>query len=201
MRSDIKCIYQLNGRRMIVAALILATIVLATGCSGAAQPTPTAQIVTVVETVPVEVTRVVEVLNTVEVTRQVVVTVVVEVPVTPEVTPTATRPPGQPAATFSYLPTPTPLVQSFDTPKEQGVSRLKIDNTTDETLTAKASGPQNFEVEIPPGKSAFLNVPYGEYTIRVYEGADRKYTVRVNCINPDKYEIILSGDKASVIEP
>ena len=199
MRPNFTCSNQHHGRRLIFTALVLATAILATGCASAPEPTP--QIVTVVETVPVEVTRIVEVLNTVEVTRQVVVTVVVEVPVTPQATPTATQAPAQPAATISYLPTPTALVQSFDAPKVQGVSRLKIDNTTDDTLTAKASGAQSFEVEIPPGRSAFLNVPYGEYTIRVYEGADRKYTVHVNCINPDKYEIILAGDKASVIEP
>jgi len=201
MRPNLNCSIQHHGRRVIFTALVLATAILATGCASAPQPSPTAQIVTVLETVPVEVTRIVEVLNTVEVTRQVVVTVVVEVPVTPQTTPTATQGPVQPAATISYLPTPTALVQSFDAPKVQGVSRLKIDNTTDDTLTAKASGAQSFEVEIPPGRSAFLNVPYGEYTIRVYEGADRKYTVHVNCINPDKYEIILAGDKASVIEP
>ena len=75
-----------------------------------------------VETVPVEVTRVVEVVNTVEVTRQVLVTVVVEVPVTPEATPTATRPPAQPASTISYLPTPTALVQAFE-PQSRQASR------------------------------------------------------------------------------
>ena len=201
MRRTFKYSNQQSRRWLVFTALVLSTAILATGCTSAAQPSPTAQIVTVVETVPVEVTRIVEVLNTVEVTRQVVVTVVVEVPVTPQATPTATRAPAQPAATVSYLPTPSPLVQSFDAPKVEGSSRLKIDNTTDETLTAKGSGTQSFEVEIPPGRSAFLNVPYGEYTIRVYEGSNRMYTVRVNCTNPDKYTIILAGDKASVMAP
>jgi len=144
---------------------------------------------------------VVEVVNTVEVTRQVVVTVVVEVPVTPPATPTATRPPAQPAATISYIPTSTALVQEFDSDKKEGVSRLKIDNTTDETLTAMGSGTKSFEVEIPPGKSAFLNVPYGDYTIRVYEGSKRMYTAHVSCVNPDKYTIVLNGDSATVIAP
>ncbi len=184
---------------MIVAAMILATIILATGCASAPEPTP--QIVTVVETVPVEVTRMVEVLNTVEVTRQVVVTVVVEVPVTPQATPTATQAPAQPAATFSYLPSPTALGQAFETPKAEGVSRLKLDNESDETLRIQISGPQNYELEIPDGKSAFLNVPYGEYTIRVFNGSDRLYTVRVNVVNPDKYEVNLGGSKATVMTP
>jgi hypothetical protein len=188
-------------RSLLLVVLLGATALLIAGCSGAGQSTPTAQIVTVKETVPVEVTRVVEVVNTVEVTRQVVVTVVVEVPVTPQATPTATRPPAQPAATISYLPTPTALVQTFEDTKEEGQSRLKIDNETDETLTAKGSGAQSFEVEIPPGKSAFLSVPYGEYTIRVYSGNKRMYTARVNCVNPDKYTIVLTGDNAQVITP
>ena len=119
MRSDFKSSKQLHGRRLIFTVLVLATALLAAGCASAPEATP--QIVTVVETVPVEVTRVVEVLNTVEVTRQVVVTVVVEVPVTPQATPTATQAPAQPAATFSYLPTPTVLGQAFETPKAEGV--------------------------------------------------------------------------------
>ena len=201
MRPSDKCKKQSNSRRLIYGVLWMATAILAAGCGGAAQPTPTAQIVTVVETVPVEVTRVVEVVNTVEVTRQVVVTVLVEVPVTPPATPTATRPPAQPAATISYIPTSTALVQEFDSDKKEGVSRLKIDNTTDETLTAMGSGTKSFEVEIPPGKSAFLNVPYGDYTIRVYEGSKRMYTAHVSCVNPDKYTIVLNGDSATVIAP
>jgi len=199
MRPDIKSSKQLHGRRLIFTALVLATALLAASCASAPEPTP--QIVTVVETVPVEVTRIVEVLNTVEVTRQVVVTVVVEVPVTPEVTPTATRPPSQPAATISYLPAPTALGQAFETPKAEGVSRLKLDNESDETLTIKISGLQNYELEIPDGKSAFLNVPYGEYTLRVYNGNDRLYTVRVNIVNPDKYEVNLGGSKATLMTP
>lgn len=199
MRPKFKCSKKLYGRRLIFTTLVLATALLAAGCASAPEPTP--QIVTVVETVPVEVTRVVEVLNTVEVTRQVVVTVVVEVPVTPQATPTATQAPAQPAATYSYLPTPTALGQAFETPKAEGVSRLKLDNESDETLTIKISGPQNYELEIPDGKSAFLNVSYGEYTLRVYNGNDRLYTVRVNIVNPDKYEVNLGGSKATVMTP
>jgi hypothetical protein len=188
-------------RRLFLLLLLGGIALLAAGCGGAAQATPTAQIVTVLQTVPVEVTRMVEVVTTVEVTRQVVVTVVVEVPVTPEATPTPPRPPTQPGPTISYLPTPTALGLAFETPKAVGVSRLKLDNETDETLTVKGSGPQNFEIELPPNKSAFLNVPYGEYTLRVYNGSDRLYTVRVNIVNPDKYEVNLGTDKATVIAP
>ena len=201
MKFNFQSSKQSSTRRLVLAALLMTTAVLTAGCGQVAQATPTAQIVTVVETVPVEVTRIVEVVNTVEVTRQVVVTVVVEVPVTPPATPTATRAPAQPAATISYIPTPTPLVQTFEDTKTEGKSRLKIDNETDETLTAKGSGAQSFEVEIPPGKSAFLNVPYGDYTIRVYSGNKRMYTAHVSCVNPDKYTIILTGDKATVITP
>jgi hypothetical protein len=193
--------FERTKQHSLIGLLLVATAILASGCGGAAQATPTAQIVTVMQTVPVEVTRLVEVVSTVEVTRQVVVTVVVEVPVTPEATPTAPRPPTQPASTISYLPTPTALGQVFETPKAEGTSRLKIINTTDETLTVKASGTQSFEVEIPPSKSAFLNVPYGDYTIRVYNGGDRLYTVKLSIINPDKYEITLQGDKATVMTP
>ncbi len=150
---------------LFLLLLFAAIALLATGCSGAPQATPTPQIVTVQQTVQVEVTRIVEVVNTVEVTRQVLATVIVEVPVTPEATPTATRPPTQAGPTVSYLPTSTALAQAFETPKVAGVSRLKLDNETDETLTVKISGPQNLEVELPPNKSAFLNVPFGEYTL------------------------------------
>ena len=75
---------------------------------------------------------------------------------TPQATPTATPAPAQPAATFSYLPTPTFLGQAFETPKAEGVSRLKLDNESDETLTVKISGPQNYELEIPDGKIGVL---------------------------------------------
>jgi hypothetical protein len=181
--------------------LFAAIALLAAGCSGAPQATPTPQVVTIQQTVQVEVTRIVEVVNTVEVTRQVLATVIVEVPVTPEATPTATRPPTQAGPTVSYLPTSTPLPQSFDNPKTAGISRLKLDNETDETLTVKISGPQNLTVELPPNKSAFLNVPFGEYTLRVYNGNDRLYTVRVNIVNADKYEVNLGEGKATVIAP
>jgi hypothetical protein len=188
-------------RRLFLLLLLGGIALLAAGCGGAAQATPTDQIVTVLQTVPVEVTRMVEVVTTVEVTRQVVVTVVVEVPVTPEATPTPPRPPTQPGPTISYLPTSTPLSQSFDAPKVGGISRLKIDNETDETLTVKISGAQSFEVELPPNRSAFLNVPYGDYTLRVYNGDDRMYTVRLSIVNPDKYEVNLGGSKATIIAP
>jgi hypothetical protein len=188
-------------RRLLIVLLLGTTALLAAGCGGAGQATPTAQIVTVLQTVPVEVTRLVEVVNTVEVTRQVVVTVVVEVPMTPAATPTAPRPPTQPAVTYAYLPTATSLVQAFETPKAAGISRLKLDNETDETLTVKGSGTQNFEIELPPNKSAFLNVPYGEYTLRVYNGDDRLYTVKVNIVNSDKYEVRLGSDKATILAP
>jgi hypothetical protein len=191
-----------NTLRRLLVVLLLGTIaLLVAGCGSATQATPTAQIVTIMQTVPVEVTRLVEVINTVEVTRQVLATVIVEVPMTPAATPTAPRPPTQPGPTISYLPTPTALGLAFETPKAVGVSRLKLDNETDETLTVKGSGPQNFEIELPPNKSAFLNVPYGEYTLRVYNGSDRLYTVRVNIVNPDKYEVNLGTDKATVIAP
>jgi hypothetical protein len=195
-----KTYFESASCKLLIAALLMAAVLLASGCGGAAQATPTAQIVTVVQTVPVEVTRVVEVVNTVEVTRQVLATVIVEVPVTPQATPTATRWPTQPGPTFSYLPTATALAQEFG-PKTQGISRLKIINASDEILTAKGSGPQSFEVELASGRSAFLNVPFGEYTIRVYKGDDRLYTVRISCVNPDKYEITLHGDSATVMAP
>ena len=191
-----------HSRSLSFLLLLFAAIaLLATGCSGAPQATPTPQIVTIQQTVQVEVTRIVEVVNTVEVTRQVLATVIVEVPVTPEATPTATRPPTQAGPTVSYLPTSTALAQAFETPKAAGISRLKLDNETDETLTVKISGPQNLESSSRPNKSAFLNVPFGEYTLRVYNGNDRLYTVKVNIVNADKYEVNLGGGDATVIAP
>lgn len=197
MKPSFNCATQFTQRRLQTVLLLgIITTLLITGCSGAAQATPTAQIVTV----PVEVTRLVEVINTVEVTRQVLATVIVEVPVTPEATPSITSVSNQPAATLPYR-TPT-LAYAFETPKAEGSSRLKISNETEDTLNVKISSLRySNQLELSRGKSAFLNVPYGDYTITVYRDSDRRYSVTVSCVTLHKYEVNLREKDAKVILP
>lgn len=183
--------------KLLLALSLLATALLIAGCGGAAQATPTAQIVTV----PVEVTRVVEVVNTVEVTREVPATVIVEVQVTPVVTSTAQSQPTNAVVTYPYLPSSTPVAYAFETPKAAGVSRLKVNNNTDEKLKVAISGPQNYAFELENGKSAFLNVPYGNYTLLVSRDNGNNYTAKVSCGSPLKYEVNLRLNDAKIIPP
>lgn len=186
-----------NRSNLLLALYLIATALLIAGCGGATQATPTAQIVTV----PVEVTRVVEVVNTVEVTREVPATVIVEVQVTPVVTSTAQSQPTTAVVTYPNLPSPTPVAYAFETPKAAGVSRLKINNDTDETLKVAISGPQYYAFELQNGKSAFLNVPYGNYTLLVTRENGNNYTAKVSCASPLKYEVNLRQSDAKITPP
>jgi hypothetical protein len=182
--------------RLLLALFLTATALMIAGCGGA-QVTPTAQIVTV----PVEVTRVVEMVNTVEVTRVIPATVIVEVQVTPEVTSTVQTQPTKSAVTSPYLPSSTPVAYAFETPKAAGVSRLKINNDTDEKLKVTINGPMYYAFELPKGKSAFLNVPYGAYTLLVSRENGNQYTAKVSCVSPLKYEVNLRLSDAKIITP
>jgi hypothetical protein len=183
--------------RLLLTLLVTVTASLIAGCGSAVQAPPTAQIVTV----PVEVTRVVEVVNTVEVTRPVTVTVVVEVTPTAGVASTVPPQPTQAAPTVAALPTNTPVAYAFETPKAAGVSRLKVDNETDETLKIEISGPKYYAFELAQKKSAFLSVPFGNYTMLVTRGSGQSYTAKFSCVSPLKYEIDLRLSEAKVIPP
>ncbi len=69
------------------------------------------------------------------------------------------------------------------------------------TLAARGSGPQPFDALIPPGKSYFLVLKYGDYLIKVSAGDESLYNVRVKLNRPDKYEILLGENTAEVITP
>ena len=169
-------------------------------CAANSQAIPSTEIVNVVETVPVEVTRLVEVPQTVEVTRMVIQTAIVEVVVTE--TPTATPNNPTAAVTWVYAPSDTPLYAApTNLVKQKGTSLIKITNQTNDVLKVELFGEDPLQVDIDPGKSVFHVLREGKYTYKVQRDNKRLYSGSISINNPDKHELILHENKATVILP
>lgn len=185
----------------ILFTLLLASL-LAAGCAPAA--TPTAMIMTVVQTVPVEVTRLAEVTQMVEVTRQVVVTQLVEVTVTPPApetpvqgvpmtqTPTPANPTGQPAPSSNITP------YSVITPdqKGQGFTPVFVQNETSDTRRVAITGPTSLEVTVSPGGSQKIWLRRGDYIFDTWKDDHKSYSGSFSITSADKYQFILRDTKA-----
>lgn len=188
--------------RSIRFALSLLTL-LALFLSACAASPQTTEVVTVIETVPVEITRLVEVPRTVEVTRLVIQTAIVEVVATQtaittvDILPTPTA-----AVTWVYVPSNTPLSSApTNYVKVKGTSLLKITNQTNDVLKVELFGDDPLAVNIDPGKSVFHVLREGKYTYKVQRDNKRLYSGTISINNPDKHELLLNENKATIILP